>query len=252
MINKIFRIGRSIIPLRIPLRSFSSNLLSSTEALSKELKQKIELEEEVYKSKPPGESDDYFKQQGWKISSSTDSFMVELNKQIEKTNVKIYFSSSVKHYKVQNQEAEEDKSKQENSDDKNEETDEDFNEKDEDEDNDNDDDDSEGLSFTIFLDKNNGKKFMIDAWTNRGIIEVSLVSVLDNANAERYFEYSDNSLLDNKQLGIGFETLSERVQEKILAYLNTLGFDMHFLMELEQKACDFEDELYISWLKKPI
>lgn len=220
MFSKIARsMGRQTV-LRTSMRCFGADLNQAAKNLSNALSAEIEHEDERLKSEPEvSERNNLFEQSGWKVTQSLASTRIVLTKKVDDTKVSITFDAKA------NESSEEEG--EEGSEDNNE----------------------QGFDFSVFINRGKARQLLVDCYGLNGQTEIINVSVLDNAIAEKAFEDRSSIYSKNVYEGPSFETLDEKLQEKIHAYLQSLGIDERLVAEIELKGYEHEGDLYVGWLK---
>ena len=222
MLSKFGRFVRVSGLARMPRRYFSEEVSSAMKQLSAILKEEIkgELEHKDHQESA-SEAEKIFQQAGWKLTEEPHSTRMILEKKIDGTTVTLAFEAKAQEQKPEETEENEEEEAQEDS----------------------------GVEFSIFLGRDKQKKVVMDCYSSNGQLEIANLSVLDSKNVDDLLK--DRTIFFSRSLyaGPSFESLDERVQEKVHAYLAAVGVEERILSELERKAYAKEQKLYTNWLK---
>ena len=216
--GKLFR-GSSLVAL--PRRCFAESLPNATKDLIKSLEGEIEHE----KDQGAGAGEEtlsFLNNSGWNCKASLNTTKIELTKSLGSVKLTIQFDARADEGALDGENSE-----------KNEER----------------DDGTEGVDFILFVDNGKAHQLILECMSSNTQIEISSISVLENAAAEEIKKDKSALFTKNHYAGPNFETLDENLQEAIVSYTNTLGLNDELGSFIENKAFEHENELYQNWLK---
>ena len=195
----------------------SSNIKELENSLFNHLKTEIEgevpdLEREKFLS-------DYLTQNHWNLEENDDSTRLVLSKKAKGHSLKVYYEAKLPENANENQE-EEQKEEEEGQ--------------------------NNYTEFLVVVDKNLPQKMLLDVISMSG--EVNLNGIVFSAEAEALAE--KKVVNGSPYNGPAFETLDEKLQEKITKYVTGLGVDEELAHFIEESAIHHEAKLYRNFLKE--
>ena len=207
---------------RVPKRLFSEEIKQATKSLSQAIKAELDHEEEELKNNQQVPDQEFLSQKGWKQRLTNDSTRIELSRSTGDTEVQVVFDARMNESNPPEEEQGEQAEQEE---------------------------EDGGVDFLVFLSKGQGRRLVADCIAQNGRIDVTNIACLDEKTAKDLFQ--DKSVLFTRShyTGPSFDSLDERLQEKIVSYLASVGVNEELATYVEQKAYDHEAELYRGWLK---
>ena len=194
----------------------ASNIKELEKSLFTHLKSEIDgevpdLEREKFLS-------DYLTQNKWHMEEHDDSTRLVLSKKANGHFIKVYYEAKLPENANENQEEEEQKEEEGQT--------------------------NNYTEFLVVVDKNQPKKLLLEVIAMEG--EVTLNAMVFSEEAEALAEKKPVS--SSPYNGPAFETLDEKLQEKISKYVAGLGIDEELAHFVEESAIHHEAKMYRNFL----
>ena len=194
---------------------FSANIKDLEKALFTNLKSEIAAEE--IDSERQKYIDDFLTQNNWTLEEEPNSTRLTLSKQATGISVKVYYEARLPDSANENQEDET----------KDEETNE-----------------SNYTDFVVLVDKHKPQKMLLDVIAVDG--EINLNGIVFSDEAEALAE--KKTVQSSPYNGPAFETLDEKLQDRISKYVAGLGINEELAHFIEESAVHHEAKLYKKFL----
>ena len=100
--------------------------------------------------------------------------------------------------------------------------------------------------FVAIIDKGAPNKLVVDVVTDNG--ELGIKALFYTKDVDRYLFEEDLVFGYDVYTGPPFESLDERLKDRITNYLDSLGINKDLGVYVEMTSAEHEEKLYLSWL----
>ena len=204
---------------RAPAFAFSRELKTAEKQLAQSISTELSYEEGEADAESADFEQRFLANNAWQLHASEESARLELRRQLDRTTVRVLYSARMPEEEPEAPEGEQAEEMPE----------------------------PEYDDFTVVVDNhNNADKLVLQLVAFNGQIEVQ--SAFTTPDAESFAANKAALFTTDRYTGPAFDSLDERLQDAVLAYLKSLGVDEDLAVFVSSSAAAHEQKLYKKWL----